>query len=56
MEKKQETTKKKKTYKKPQIKKESLVTFGAVCNGTTTGSRKATTAPPASCNSARLLS
>ncbi|MBY0516472.1 MAG: hypothetical protein K2P81_06165 [Bacteriovoracaceae bacterium] len=48
--------KKKKKYVKPEIKKEPLVTFGAVCNGTTTGGRKAVTTPPARCNSARLIS
>lgn len=51
-----ESNKRKKKYKKPEIKKEPLVTFGAVCNGTTSGQRKASTAPPASCNSARLIS
>lgn len=51
-----EIKKTKKKYKKPELKKEPLVTFGAVCNGTTTGQRKAATVPPANCNSARLIS
>lgn len=51
-----ESKKTKKKYKKPEMKKEPLVTFGAVCNGTTSGQRKAATAPPASCNPVRLIS
>lgn len=53
---KEETKKKKKKYIKPEIKKEALVTFGALCNGSNGGQRKAATTPPLNCNSARLLS
>jgi hypothetical protein len=48
----------KKTYETPCITTEDLLTFGAVCNGTTQGSRKETTSPspPPACNAARLKS
>lgn len=46
----------KKDFIAPEIISESLLAFGAVCNGTTTGRRKDTTAAPASCNSSRLFS
>lgn len=47
---------KKKTYKKPSIQSEKLNSYGAVCNGTTNGGRKASSAGPAFCNAARLNS
>ncbi|MFA6236654.1 MAG: hypothetical protein WC635_04930 [Bacteriovorax sp.] len=47
---------KKKTYTKPKIQSEKLNSYGAVCNGSTTGGRKATTAAPALCNASRLNS
>jgi hypothetical protein len=47
---------KKKQYKKPTIKSEKLNTYGAVCNGTTAGGRKATSGPPNPCRSNRLNS
>jgi hypothetical protein len=47
---------KKRTYVKPQLQSEKLNSFGAVCNGTTVGGRKASSSGPAFCNSARLLS
>lgn len=47
---------KKRTYVKPQIQSEKLNSYGAVCNGTTIGGKKASTAGPAFCNSGRLNS
>lgn len=47
---------KKRVYVKPQIKSEKLNSYGAVCNGTTVGGRKASSAGPAFCNAARLNS
>lgn len=48
----------KKEYQSPTILSEDLNTYGALCNGTTTGGRKVTATPvPAPlCNSARLNS
>ena len=46
----------KKKYEKPEIITEGLNTYGAVCNGTTKGGRKSTTAPPTPCNANRLNS
>lgn len=46
----------KKKYVKPEIVSEDLVSFGAVCNGTTNGNRKASTGSPNFCNSRRLNS
>ena len=46
----------KKIYRKPEITSEQLHTYGAVCNGTTTGQRKAFTSPPDNCNATRLNS
>jgi hypothetical protein len=43
----------KKRYVKPQITTEDLVTFGALCNGTSNAGRKATTI---SCNRRKLNS
>ena len=45
-----------KPYQKPTIESESLNTYGAVCNGTTNGGRKASTAPPTPCNASRINS
>ena len=47
---------KKRTYVKPKIQSEKLNSYGAVCNGTTVGGRKASSAGPAFCNSGRLSS
>lgn len=46
----------KKEYTPPTIESEDLNTYGAVCNGTTNGGRKASSAPPNPCNSSRLNS
>jgi hypothetical protein len=46
----------KKKYQKPAKLSESLMTFGALCNGTTNGSRKQTTGAPDFCNASKLLS
>ena len=51
-----EAPKKKKKYIKPEIISENLVSFGALCNGTTVGQRKASTGSPNFCNSRRLNS
>lgn len=56
MSEKEETKKDKKPYTKPEIESEKLNTYGAICNGTFTGGRKASTAPPAPCNPSRLNS
>ncbi len=48
--------KKKKVYKSPKIESEVLNTYGAVCNGTFKGGRKASTAAPNPCNASRLNS
>lgn len=48
--------KKKRNYVKPQIQSEKLNSYGAVCNGTTVGGRKASTAGPAFCNASKLNS
>lgn len=47
---------KKRSYIKPQIQSEKLNSYGAVCNGTTSGGRKASSAGPAFCNASRLNS
>lgn len=47
---------KKRAYKKPQIQSEKLNSYGALCNGTTTGGRKSSVTTPAFCNAARLMS
>ena len=49
-------TKKKKKYVKPEIKKESIMTFGALCNGMAVGGRKTTAGAPDMCNAMKLLS
>lgn len=46
----------KKKYEKPSIKSESLMTFGALCNGSTAGGRKQTVGAPNFCTTAKLLS
>lgn len=59
MEKKEETSKikpAKKKYIKPQMQSENLNSYGAVCNGTTNGGRKASSTAPAFCNASRLNS
>jgi hypothetical protein len=60
MDKKEESQTKniiqKKKYIKPQIQSEKLNSYGAVCNGTTVGGRKASSSGPAFCNAARLMS
>jgi hypothetical protein len=43
-------------YEKPAMRSESLTAVAAVCNGTTTASRKASTGAPSFCNSSRLKS
>lgn len=45
---------KKKQYNKPKLKSEKITMFGALCNGSSSGGRKQSTA--AGCNSAKLLS
>jgi hypothetical protein len=57
MEEKQDrASKKKKKYLKPELKSEKLNAYGAVCNGTVVGGRKAVAGPPTFCNSSRLNS
>jgi hypothetical protein len=46
----------KQKYEKPRIKSESLTVVAALCNGTATGGRKASTGAPSFCNSARIKS
>ena len=53
---KSKSNNKKKTYVKPEIKSEALNSYGAVCNGTSNGGRKASAAGPSFCNSSRLNS
>lgn len=55
-DKKASSTNSKKKYIKPHIISEPLMTFGAVCNGTTVAQRKTTTGAPHFCKAARLLS
>ncbi len=47
---------KKRPYVRPRMLTESLMAFGAICNGSSSGGRKDTTGAPKFCNSARLLS
>jgi hypothetical protein len=47
---------KKKTYQKPVKKTENLMTFGALCNGSTSGGRKQSTGAPNFCSASKLLS
>ena len=44
----------KRKYQKPIIKSEALNSYGAICNGTTTGGRKASALAPTFCNANRL--
>lgn len=52
----EENTGDKKKYVKPTIETEDLNTYGAVCNGTFRGGRKASAGPPNPCNASRLNS
>jgi hypothetical protein len=47
---------KKRNYIKPKIQSEKLNSYGALCNGTTTGGRKSTVTGPSFCNAGRLNS
>jgi len=47
---------KKKKYVKPEIISDDLVAFGALCNGTTSGRRKASTGAPDNCRRSKLNS
>ena len=49
-------SKPKKKYKKPSVRSEEIMTFGALCNGTMSGQRKASTGAPDFCNNMKLLS
>lgn len=46
----------KRPYQAPSIKTESLLAFGAVCNGRAIGGRKDSPSLPSNCNATRLLS
>lgn len=46
----------KKQYSKPRVKSEKIMTFGAQCNGSADGGRKASAGAPNFCNTSRLLS
>lgn len=46
----------KKTYTPPTIETEDLNTYGAVCNGSAKGGRKASTSATVPCNASRLNS
>lgn len=46
----------KKPYKKPVVKTESLTAVAALCNGTTTGSRKVSVGGPPVCDTNKLKS
>lgn len=48
--------KKKRAYKKPEIKTESLTAVAAICNGSSAGGRKAAVGAPAFCSSSKLKS
>lgn len=43
----------KRKYIKPDIQSEKLNSYGALCNGTTGGGRKASTTAPAFCNATK---
>lgn len=49
-------TQTKKKYKKPTIKSEKMMAFGALCNGMASGGRKTSAGAPDFCNAAKLLS
>lgn len=51
----QKKTKKKK-HIEPKIKSEKLLSFGALCNGKTSGGRKAAAGAPNFCSASKLLS
>jgi len=53
---KEERKASKKPYIKPELISEKLMTFGAVCNGSSTGGRKAATGAPNFCRANRLSS
>ena len=46
----------KKSYVKPSIKSEKLLSYGALCNGQKKGGRKSTAGAPDFCSTAKLLS
>jgi len=46
----------KKTYSKPKIKSEKLLSYGALCNGKKVGGRKSSAGAPDFCSASRLLS
>jgi len=46
----------KKKYTQPKIITESLMVYGATCNGMASGGRKTVTGAPDFCNSSRTLS
>ncbi|MCB0376870.1 MAG: hypothetical protein KDD33_00130 [Bdellovibrionales bacterium] len=48
--------KKKKTYTQPKLRKEKVMAFGALCNGSATGGRKSTAGSPDFCQANKLLS
>lgn len=48
--------KQKKRYEKPVIRSESLTAVAAVCNGTTSQGRKASTGAPSNCLASKLKS
>ena len=50
------TSIKKRPYERPEIETEELLTFGALCNGTASGGRKAATGAPTFCNAKKLTS
>ena len=45
-----------KKYKKPAIKSEKLLSYGALCNGKAVGGRKSTAGAPEFCSASKLLS
>jgi hypothetical protein len=47
---------KKKKYSPPQLKKEKMMAFGALCNGTSNGGRKTSAGAPDFCQASKLLS
>jgi hypothetical protein len=46
----------KRPYSKPELISEKLNAYGASCNGSSTGGRKASTSSPSFCNSRKLNS
>ena len=46
----------KKKYSKPLLKKGSIMTVGALCNGMNVGGRKLTAGSPDFCSASKLLS